>query len=395
MRWSRERGLTLEQEAYEFPLSQSEEVVSEKLALPHVQNRPRHETLIKERGVANSGEYTLKEVRDDAQKVVDLRKRDEKDDTERGRILEAFICNLAPELGWFGSNAHVIRASEYDDRCNATDAVLVIETKGEKPICLAIDATTAGSGSTLYKKQTRLKESLDSGELTSIKYFSDFKEPGAAGRVHRLDHVPRVVLGINTEGIGELSKQLELVVTKKPGREGAERNLKDHPIKDEMLRAIIGQIEQQIVYSVIHYLELISQKDPQGLFGYRSEQLGGENNETIVALISLIEQNVVNNPNSAAIAEKINEIAEAIPVLEKLGKIYGLDYPLYTNTKALLNISNELRKNIKKVSPESAIDSGARTIGLTDAEWVKPTHASFSGWLEHQGFYARTSRGAA
>ncbi len=364
-------------EAMERDLSDVEYDVSNVLASPYKKRQPQHDRLVQEHGGLSP--YEPEELAADRRTIIDLGRRDQTEDTVRGRILEAFLAEHAPTLGWFGPESHAVTTCEYDNRCNATDMVLTLPGKDGQPAHLAIDVTTATSGGALSEKQHWLKQSLETGELTSLKYYFDATEPVIG--VRRLEHIPRVVIGLPADAVGELCKLLEPYL-KSGQRHTGEVNLREHPLKEELISSTVSQLEQQILFLVVHYFELISKRDPHGTCVYITKTRLPEQFEQFSKLIhSLTEVMLTSDP--ASVTKRLPLLTQSVEVLESLGKRFQVDFPLGQCVRKISEIRDLLassRPN-EKGSEKRISDPGTEAVRLSDREWTRADDHGFTPWF--------------
>ncbi len=116
---------------------------------------------------------------------------------ESERFEAGVVVHIANRYKWFGKDAHVTRASEFDDKRNKTDAYLEIMVHGDNSgndkystICLSIDAAQTSSFNEISKKFLRNQEVIKNGGQ-EIKYFKSYftKEKG------NKKHVMPIILG--------------------------------------------------------------------------------------------------------------------------------------------------------------------------------------------------------
>ncbi|MDD5567374.1 MAG: hypothetical protein PHH01_04230 [Patescibacteria group bacterium] len=366
-------------------LDHYEEVAFERMVAPYFHDKPQHTQLGRD---FPPGAYKRGELESDYQEVLRLRDRDKKDDTERGRILEAFFGQQAARLGWFGENCRAVRTTEYDDRKNATDLVLVFNTGEGEPLYLAIDVTTAENPATLNKKLNRLVEGIDTGNLTDLKYFCD--ETGKGDKqpaLKQLRGLPRVVIGLTPEGVAALSKDLAPYLASGGKNTAAERALRSHDIQSQLLKDVKQQLENEILRSVLRYIQLISEKDEATLFNYRCEQLGPDNYNNVRALLNLVHDGVLLEKTDEKLVGEFDKLLEGVPLLEELGKKFGITYPLTEIVEKHSQIRNQLslvleKKEGSRVSPETRAQ--VRTLGLSRPAWLRTDRLGaepFRKWL--------------
>ncbi|MFA5166401.1 MAG: hypothetical protein WC449_03790 [Candidatus Paceibacterota bacterium] len=117
--------------------------------------------------------------------------------SESERFEAGVVVHIVNRHKWFGKDAHVTRASEYDDKINKTDAYLEIKIPGvgneqdqHSTICLSIDATETSDFNEVAQKLSRNQETIKNGGQ-KIKYFKSFftQERGNKG------HVMPIILG--------------------------------------------------------------------------------------------------------------------------------------------------------------------------------------------------------
>jgi len=205
--------------------------------------------------------YETKEIEEDLEYV---RRREEdfsqsdKEEPEKiearklGTIFERIMHEQAEMGDWLGPNAVTIKTSKFDDFKNGVDDVVEFqEEKSEASyLALAID-TTIGRDS--VSKLRRIKDEIDMGQLGGIKYFYS-EHTNVRGR---LTNVPRVVVGVSGETIGDLTNLW---------MSGDKRGLNGHKIQFQILREIILQAE-----TFRDYAERVGQKGVAQVYGNLAE----------------------------------------------------------------------------------------------------------------------------
>ena len=144
-------------------------------------------------------------------------------------IFEAILHDQAELNEWLGSNVHTINTSRYDDIKNGVDTVAEFTEKKQSVsyLGLAIDATFSAD---INDKIQRIKNEINKGALTKIKYFKSDK----MNFRDELSKIPRVIIGADTNTIQELGK----LWLKRKNKE-----LEKHPIQFQILDQILMQLE--------------------------------------------------------------------------------------------------------------------------------------------------------
>ena len=96
---------------------------------------------------------------------------EEVESAKLGEIFEAIIFEQIELSNWLGENANTIQPSDYDDIINKVDCIVEIEESptSTSHLALAMDVTISGH---FGDKFAHIKKSIDTGELTKIKYFA-------------------------------------------------------------------------------------------------------------------------------------------------------------------------------------------------------------------------------
>ncbi|PJE50767.1 MAG: hypothetical protein COV29_03485 [Candidatus Yanofskybacteria bacterium CG10_big_fil_rev_8_21_14_0_10_36_16] len=225
-----------------------------------------HELMIQTNEPIDMGDfidlYGSETVERDIQYTEELKKKfNEQDDKNQREIkkladlFEALISNFVELEDWMGEDIFMVKTSEYDDYKNGVDVVAEFLKDGKfSHLGLAIDVTF---GNYLDKKFQRIKQEIQEGQLTKVKYFmsegGDFRG--------ELKNIPRVVLATDRATIKELSTLwTDLTFLKGRLKDRRERGgnvsdirekiqetrdkLKDHPIQLEILHQIRFQLEK-------------------------------------------------------------------------------------------------------------------------------------------------------
>lgn len=226
-----EQAFTKKYFQHEEPLNDAELEIEQTLVKKMREYKPKFEDF--------EDVYSESELEQDKIKLEE-QKLQEKESHERTLILEAILGHHIEQSNWFGPDCSAAFASEYDDRFNKTDLVLEFN-QGDKVIRLAVDVTTAETPKVLEKKRIKIKEDIEKGKLTNLKYFISEAESEKKGKLFGL---PRVIISVNKEGVKTLSEMtLEL----------KKSELAQAPVQLELLEEIKMQLEKQIEYSDLYF----------------------------------------------------------------------------------------------------------------------------------------------
>lgn len=206
-----------------------------------------------------SGLYAPEVIADDKAFVAKMTKRFEEGDGPearehrmRGELFEAIVNSQIAESDLMGSRADVIVPSRYDDFKNGVDGIVEFELEegGNAHLALAIDVTE--SEKKMLEKFGRIRESIEKGVLSEVKYF---KSPHFRGE---LTAVPRVVVGAGRDVVRDISSLLlrfrRLRTTVAASRKEASPSAADqHAAKDlpEVRNAIASHPLQGVVLTEI------------------------------------------------------------------------------------------------------------------------------------------------
>jgi hypothetical protein len=150
------------------------------------------------------------------------------------KVFEVIVSEQMEMSNWLGESAMTEQASKYDDYKNGVDTVVEFdEPDGASHLALAIDVTSSHE---LTRKFTRIKDEIDSGVLTKVKYFVS-ENLGIRGEK---GNIPRVVIGADRKTI------MDLV-----GRWMDKDNeaLAEHVVQAIVIEEIIEQLEAYIKYA--------------------------------------------------------------------------------------------------------------------------------------------------
>lgn len=151
----------------------------------------------------------------------------------RGELLEA-ICRQEIFNGeWMGPDCEVVTTECFDDRENHTDLVLEWPGDDGEVVRLAVDITYSGDPRVFGHKIHYVQDGIESGKLTTLKYFeSDLDEevgPAVSG-------IPRVVLGTSHDEVKRLSTLFRQAYDKEKEPDTVKRNRK----KQELCHDVLG-----------------------------------------------------------------------------------------------------------------------------------------------------------
>jgi citrate lyase gamma subunit len=145
------------------------------------------------------GTYTEEEMEKDIKYVkrreLDFQKQatpEKKELRKISTVLEAIINEQVEMAEWFGDNVYTLPSSRYDDIANGVDTIVEFDTREEKPprLALAIDVAL---GSEIDEKFDDIKEEIEEGVLSEVKYFQSQVNPDDKGK---LEKIPRVVVAL-------------------------------------------------------------------------------------------------------------------------------------------------------------------------------------------------------
>lgn len=120
---------------------------------------------------------------------------------KRGELCEAIVATQIEESNWMGSNAEVTIPSRYDDIVNGIDIIVGFdEEEMHSHLGLAVDVTESTRG--VERKFHKIRESIENGELSQVKYFDSDYFHGA------LRQVPRVTIGADRTALREVADLL-------------------------------------------------------------------------------------------------------------------------------------------------------------------------------------------
>lgn len=158
----------------------------------------------------------------------------EKESRRLAKILEVAIHEQV-QAGWFGSDAHTLIPSWYDDVINKTDLITEFDLREAgvtTHAAMGIDVTYAQE---LKSKFHRIKEEIDEGVLGTVKYYKsrDGRFTGS------LNKVPRVVIGMDEEAAMVVARAWY----------GNNPALKTDRLRDQVLIQAIDQCEAFAEYA--------------------------------------------------------------------------------------------------------------------------------------------------
>jgi hypothetical protein len=181
-------------------------------------------------------------INEDLKYVEEMEKRFDKDKTPESEqaqklatVLEAILHDQIELNDWLGPDVMTRKASKYDDYKNGIDSIAEFHQEtGVQHLALAMDVTYSVHGNVKLK---RIKEDIDRGQLSTVKYFesSDGSFRGS------LSQVPRVVIGVDATEIKNLA---ELWVKRK------NKELAVHPVQIKILEEVEMQLRAFQAYAV-------------------------------------------------------------------------------------------------------------------------------------------------
>lgn len=164
----------------------------------------------------------------------------------KSEALEVVIARHGELYNWFGEDAGITRATEFDDVFNGVDAVLVFDLGegSEETIALAIDASMNPDVKSIQGKIKRNQDKLlNRAEQAKVKYFRSKHQRGI------LQHVIPVVVGMegkNSEKLFSLVANV-MKLERRPGSVSQtlsqlKTELEVHPAQKIFLEEIVLQL---------------------------------------------------------------------------------------------------------------------------------------------------------
>jgi len=146
----------------------------------------------------------------------------------RGELFEEIIFEGIEEGDWMGGGAEVERSSRFDDIVNGIDGIITFEEEvSSSHMAFGVDVTQ--SAESVHDKFKRIRDSVDAGTLSEVKYF---KREGYEGRLLK---VPRVVIGIDHAGMKQAAEVVYSFISKRNYLRT--QKFKDPVIKQKFLEA--------------------------------------------------------------------------------------------------------------------------------------------------------------
>jgi len=152
---------------------------------------------------------------------------------ELATIFHAIVVNNS---SWFGPvmGTKVYATTRYDDVKHGVDAIVErVTTEGTSLLGLGIDVTF---GKQVDRKIRKLKEHIDNGSLTKVKYFKS----GLKSVIDEITQLPSVVVGATADTARELTNLFA---------KGKDNELGDHQVQFQVLEQILMQCEYFAKYA--------------------------------------------------------------------------------------------------------------------------------------------------
>lgn len=142
-------------------------------------------------------------------------------------ILEAILYSQINNAQWFGPYTKAIKASEYDDIKHGVDGILEINQPKLSPNYVALGIDVTFSSRSIETKFNDIKDEIEKGHLTTIKYLKTKDYQGQKA------NVPRLIVAVDGPTIHGLA---QVWYKDAPG-------LKDNIIRYQILKELIDQLE--------------------------------------------------------------------------------------------------------------------------------------------------------
>ncbi len=144
------------------------------------------------------------------------------------KVFEMIVYEQIELSNWLGESAMTQQASKYDDYRNGVDSIVELDVdEGVTHLALAIDVTSSHE---LQRKFDRIKDEIDRGILTNVKYFVS----EALGFKGEKRNIPRVVIGADRKTIIDLVEKW---------MEEDKDALEMHVVQAIVVEEIIAQLE--------------------------------------------------------------------------------------------------------------------------------------------------------
>lgn len=216
--------------------------------------------------------YGEQNVTEDLNRVALTKEKFAPTETKKAaEVLEAIIYQHTELSDWFGQTAETIKTSEFDDIINAVDLVVQFNEEDNPSGHLALGVDVTFGTTSIHKKFERIRHEIEKDKLAQVKYFESHNFKGS------LQQIPRVVLGVEIEGVKELAA-LWIHDNKK--------QLAEHPVRAVLLREIKEQLGVFLKFAE-------RKKSPNAIRSYRQA----------LALVNQIQ----NGTSMSAIADKVYE----------------------------------------------------------------------------------------
>lgn len=150
-------------------------------------------------------------------------------------ILEAIVLEEGELSNWFGENATTIIPSRFDDIRNGIDCIVEFEEgdTSASHLALAVDVV---SGAEIQRKMNRIKNDIEEGHLSEIKYFSSDR----LGIKGKKINIPKVVIGADRKHVQDL---VELWLNNR------NKELAEHHMQIQILKEIKLQLDAFAKYA--------------------------------------------------------------------------------------------------------------------------------------------------
>lgn len=145
-------------------------------------------------------------------------------------IIEAILYEHIEQSNWFGENARTIKTSRFDDFRNGVDFIVELEeaVEGLLHLGLAVDVTFGEVS--LQEKIQKIKQEIENGKLTEIKYFESERSPYK--EIYK--KLPQVVIGVDRRHMFDL---MRLWVD-----DARKKEFATHPAQMVILHEIVSQL---------------------------------------------------------------------------------------------------------------------------------------------------------
>lgn len=227
---------------------------------------------------------------------------------KRAKILEALLAEQIELNDWLGKDVMTIVPSEYDDLYHGVD--LAAEFQRDETLqylAMGVDVTTSSSFA-LESKILMIRNGIESGDLTQMKYFTSERLSDFHGR---MGNIPSIVVGTDARTINELAELWLTIEKSKRPTSGIDA------VALEELREYARKAQQKLAHHRVQVLILKQMEIQLEAFSqYAKNKQKNEQASKFDSLLNLV-RDILKEKRVSPADERSNDSDDVFQALQK------------------------------------------------------------------------------